>query len=337
MKYVGLDVHSRQSTFCVLDQNGKKVLTRTIQGSWGDLIRALTEIETPFAICFEASTGYGFLFDHLRKIASSVQVAHPGQLRLIFRSKRKNDRVDAEKLAKLLFLGEVPQVFVPSENIRAWRAMIEHRQRLIRERTRVKNQIRALLRTHGISGVKGLWTDSGLCKLKERKMPSEFYELQKDILVERFFDISRMVKRVEKALNGKGRKNPGVQLLQTIPGVGVRTAEAVVAYIDKPDRFARTKSIGRYFGLVPCQDSSASKNRLGHITGDGPSTVRALLAEAAWQGIRRSKHIRSVFERLQRDDPERKKIALVATAHYLLRVMLTMLKTGELWRHDKAA
>jgi len=66
------------------------------------------KVRKPFAVCFEASTGYGHLFERLQTIARRVVVAHPGQLRLIFRSKRKNDRVDAEKLAKLLFLDEVP-------------------------------------------------------------------------------------------------------------------------------------------------------------------------------------------------------------------------------------
>ena len=71
-------------------------------------------------------------------------MAHPGQLRLIFRSKKKNDRADAEKLAKLLFLGEVPTVYVPSQDVRAWRQLVEYRRRLIAKRTRTKNALRAI-------------------------------------------------------------------------------------------------------------------------------------------------------------------------------------------------
>ena len=74
------------------------------------------------------------------------------------------------------------------------------------------------------------------------------------------------------------------------------------------------------------------KNRLGHITRQGPPTVRKLLVEAAWQGIRRSPIIRAYFERMQHGDPERRKIATVATAHYMLRAMYTMLLRGEGWR-----
>jgi transposase len=137
---------------------------------------------------------------------------------------------------------------------------------------------------------------------------------------------------VEKALKEVAQQHPGVALLMTIPGVGIRTAEAVVAYIDDPKRFARSKAVGSYFGLVPLQDASADKNRLGHITKQGPATVRRLVTEVAWQGIRRSPEVRAFFERVQRDDPQRKKIAIVATAHYLVRVMHAMLRDGRGWQ-----
>ena len=141
-----------------------------------------------------------------------------------------------------------------------------------------------------------------------------------------------MIERVEKTLDRISSHKPGVQLLKTIPGVGPRTAEVVMAWIDDPNRFQRIKSAGRYFGLVPCQDSSAQTNRLGHITREGPAIVRWVLTEAAWQGIRRSSAIRTFYERVRREDPGRRKIALVATAHYLLRAMMAMLRTGEIWR-----
>ena len=96
--------------------------------------------------------------------------------------------------------------------------------------------------------------------------------------------------------------------------------------------FANAKAVGRYFGLVPRQDQSGDKNRLGHITREGAPVVRQLVAEAAWQALRRSPTVRAYFERAQRDDPQRKKIALVATAHYLVRVMWAMLKRGTFGR-----
>ena len=335
MKYVGLDVHARRSTFCVLDSQGRKVRSATIHGSWDKVLSELAEIKESFEICFEASTGYGYLYDRLCRMASRVVVAHPGQLRLIFRSKRKNDRIDAERLAKLLYLNEVPQVWVPSIDTRAWRSMIEHRQGLLAERTRAKNGLRALLRSQGIVAPKGLWTRRGLEWLQQQPLSSPLDAVRRDIHLERISAINGMLKRVEQALGEIARQHPGISLLMEIDGVGIRTAEAVVAYIGDPDRFRRSKAIGSYFGLVPCQDASADVNRLGHITRQGPATVRRLLVEAAWQGVRRSPRIRAFFERIHQGRSDRRKIAIVATAHYLLRVMLGMLRTGETWRYDR--
>jgi transposase len=336
MWYVGLDVHLKQSTFCVLDDNGKQLQKRTVHGSWNTVLEELKAFKEPFAICFEACTGYGYLFEELNRIARRVVVAHPGQLRLIFRSKRKNDRVDSEKLAKLLYLDEVPPVYVPSIQVRSWRSIIEHRHKLVREQTRIKNAIRALLRTHGTTSPKRLWSKAGRRWLSTVELPTELYAVQLDILRERLESIICMIKRVEKLLGIYSKRHPGVALLMTIPGVGPRTAEAVTAYIDRANRFHRSKAIGRYFGIVPSQDASAGKNRLGHITRESPGTVRNLVAEATWQGIRRSPRIHAYFERILRGNPKRKKIALIATAHYLLRVMHAMLRTGEMWRQGTA-
>lgn len=331
-----MDVHSRQTTFCVLDENGRKLRSKKVRGRWKEVLEELGRVERPFEICYEASTGYGYLYDGLSKMARRVEVAHPGALRLIFRSKRKNDRVDAEKLAKLLYLDEVPPVHVPRGEVRAWRRTIKYRHRMVGERTRAKNAARALLRSQGIEAPKGLWTKRGMEWLKELALTHELDALRRDMLVERIDYLTRGIKRVEKALDRIGRADPRVCLLKTIRGVGMRTAEAVVAWIDRPERFSRNKAVGSYFGLVPAQDESAGKNRLGHITKQGPAFIRQLLVQAAWQGVRRSPLIRAYFERIRRDDADRKKISIVATAHYMLRAMLAMLQTGEVWREEVA-
>jgi transposase len=332
MWYVGADVHLKSSSVCVLDDHGRRIRQKKICGPWTELITWLKELEEPVSVCYEASSGYGPLYDALSQFAVRVDVAHPGHLRLIFRSKRKSDRVDAEKLAKLLYLGEVPTVHVPSPEIRAWRGTAEHRARLVRRRTCIKNRLRALLRSCGIIAPRGLWTLKGHQWLVDVELPTALDTMRRDMLLDELDTAVRQVKHVQRHLDVLARTNAGVQLLMTIPGVGVRTAETVLAYIDDPRRFKNNKCVASYFGLVPSQNASGSFNRLGHITKEGPGTVRCLLTEAAWQGIRRSTRIRAYFERIQRDDPDRKKIALVATAHYLIRVMHAMLRTGEAWR-----
>ena len=333
MYYVGLDCHQQRSSLCILDQHGKTVKQETVHGRWPAVIRRMARLPRPFAVCYEASAGYGWLHQRLTPLAERVAVAHPGQLRLIFRSKAKHDRVDARKLAKLLYLDEVPQVHVPHLDVRQWRKFIEYRQKLLAGRTAAKNQVRSVLRANAITPPKSLWSRRGRAWLTESELPPA-ERLTLELALDQIDHLNGGIKRVEKELARIGDGHPGVTLLRTIPGVGLRTAEAFCAYVDDVRRFGRSRQVAAYFGLVPCLDSSAGKDRLGHITRQGPSTVRKLLTEAAWQGIRRSPSIRAFFERVTHDDPDRRKIALIATAHYLCRVMAAMLRSGQSWQEN---
>lgn len=333
MFYVGLDVHSKLFVVCVLNEGGQ-VVKRGRLREVSQLLTFLEEIEGRFELCFEASCGYGRWFELLRKYASRVVVAHPGRLRLIFRSKRKNDRIDAQKLAQLLALDLVPAVHVPTPDVRAWRELINYRTGVVNKRTRAKNEIRAILRTLGIDAPKrpGLWTKKGLAWLRTLELEQRLHRVRLRQLVDEIEALTQNIKEVEAELSFYSKDNLWVDQLRSTPGVGLRTAEAVVAFLDNPHRFRNAKQVGAYFGLVPCQDQSADKNRLGHITREGSPVVRRLLCEAAWQAIRRSPTVAAYFLRIQRGDKDRKKIALVATAHYLVRVMWSMLKTGTLWQ-----
>lgn len=336
MYCVGLDVHAKRSSLCILDENGKRHKHLEVRGPWTKLMETIDTLPRPFSICFEASCGYGYLHEQLSRRAESVQVAHPGQLRLIFRSKKKHDRVDASKLAKLLYLDEVPQVHVPGVEVRGWRRLIQTRQSLVGKRAACKNQVRAVLRSLGLSGPpqrSWLWSKKGRGWLAEQELPPAD-RVSLDLVLGQMDLLSAQIKLLTRELQKVGLRHPGVQLLMTIPGVGMRTAEAFVAYVDDVRRFSRGKQVGSYFGLVPCQDSSAGVNRLGHITRDGPPTVRKLLCEASHIAINKSPTVRAKFEQFLHGDPGRKKIAIVATSHWLCRVMAAMLKSGEVWRHE---
>lgn len=337
MFHVGLDIHSKRISICVLDERGQVTHCSQVRGI-EEMLATLRDLPDRFEVCYEASCGYGHYHDLLHPLATRVLVAHPGQLRLIFRSKHKNDRNDAERLAKLLYLGETPTVHVPSADVRAWREMINCRGQLIAKRTRAKNAARALLRSGGVVPPKkpGLWTKAGLKWLRQLELPTASQQLRRDLLLEEIETLAKQVQRVEQELNRQARRTSAVALLRTIPGVGARTAEAMAAFIDDPHRFRNAKAVGRYFGLVPSQDQSGDRNRLGHITREGAPIVRQLLGEAAWQAIRRSPSVRAFYDRTRGEDPQRQKIALVATAHYLARVMWAMLRRGTCWEEKMA-
>lgn len=334
MLYAGLDIHQSHITVCVLDSNGK-VFQRWQVRDAEELMARLAGLP-PFEVCYEASTGYGRFYELLTTVAARVAVAHPGLLRLIYRSRQKNDRADALKLAKLLYVGEVPTVHVPAADVRAWRELITFRKRLIEKRTRAKNGLRCVLRSLGIRPPLefGLWTKRGVAWLKALEFDQPLHSVKRSMLVQELEAHSQNIKLLEQQLHEYSKHNPAVQLLQTIPGVGLRTAEAVVAFIDDPHRFPNSKRLGSYFGLIPSQDQSGRTNRLGHITKEGAPVVRAMLTEAVWQAVRRSRTVRSFQERVQRGDPDRRKISVIATAHYLVRVMWSMLKHGTVWKEQ---
>ena len=221
MFHVGLDIHTQRIAICALDERGQVVHRSQVRGIQ-DMVRVLASLPDRFEVCYEASCGYGHFHDLLRPLATRVVVAHPGQLRLIFRSKHKNDRNDAERLAKLLYLGEVPAVHVPALEVRTWRELINCRSQVIAKRTRAKNTVRALLRGAGITPPQhpGLWTKKGLAWLRQLELPTASQQLRRDLLLEEVEALTRQIQRVEQELNRQARRTPAVAQLRTIPGVG---------------------------------------------------------------------------------------------------------------------
>ena len=280
MLYAGLDYHLRTSSLCILNEDGKVVKQQTIRGRIDDVVGELAKVGQPLEVVFEATGGYGPLHEKLSKVARRVVMAHPAGLALIWRSKRKNDRVDAQKLAKLLYLDAIPQAHVPGAATRQWRRLIELRRSLVRRRAALKNQVHALLRSGGIASPASaaLFSGKGMAWLMEQEL-DEAASLERAVLVEQMRGVKEQVKAVERALAKTGEAEPRVTLLMTVPGVGRRTAEAFVAYVDRVERFGRSGQVGSYFGLVPCEDSSAGKERLGHITKQGPPAMARHLSQ----------------------------------------------------------
>lgn len=336
---IGIDTHSRVHAVCVLDKDGTRVQEFTVKGGVADLVGALRgRVKWPFQACYEASLGYGVLFDALAPIAARVVVAHPARLRAITTARRKNDRIDAARLAKCLFLGEAPAIHVPAPEVREWRVLIDHRRKLVDKRTAAKNGLRAVLRSQGIDAARGrkLWTKAGRTWIKEVVFASPLTALRRDHLLEEAAGYDRAIKGAELVLDTIAETHAGVALVRTIPGVGPRTAEAVVAWVDTPGRFSSTRRASAYFGLVPALDESAAVKRYGRITKEGPATVRRLLVEASWRAVALNEPMRGLFTRVKGGKKDRTGRALVAVAHRLLRIMVAMLKSGEAWRPPEA-
>ena len=334
MLYVGLDVHSKQSSLCILNSAGGTVNEIQLKGPRSAVVDRLRQLDQPFSICYEASCGYGHLYEQLRPIAHHVAVAHPGKLRLIYKSKRKNDKVDAQKLAKLLLLDMVPPVHVPSIDVRAWRSLIVLRQRVMSQVVRCKNQVRGVLRENDIAGAKWLWSKRQLAWLQSLQL-HPIAKLRLELAVEEFKTLDARVKRIEREAAGLRRPPPGGEGVDDHPGRRDPHRRDVRRLGRRRHaRFRNNRQIGSYFGLVPCQDASADRNRLGHITRDGPPIMRKLICEATWTAVKKCPAFKRYFERVMADKPERKKIAIVAAAHRMIRVMGAMMRTRTAYDPD---
>ena len=140
--------------------------------------------------------------------------------------------------------------------------------------------------------------------------------------------VDKQVAAMTRYLDGYLAKQAGWPWLQSIPGVGPRTAEAVLAHTDDVRRFGRGKEYGAYFGLTPKLDESGDSRRIGYISKQGPSVVRGLLVESAWRAIQSSEALRMFYERVRAGQSSRRKIAIVAVARKMAVIMRSMLLAG---------
>jgi len=135
MKSVGIDLHKKTITLCVLDHEGASVTTRTFACTAPEKITAFFKALGPFQAVIEATASYQWLWELLEPLAQRLVLAHPGKLRIIAQSTRKSDKFDARVLAEFLCLDMIPEAYRPTPRQRAHRALVRQRQFLMKQRT----------------------------------------------------------------------------------------------------------------------------------------------------------------------------------------------------------
>lgn len=340
MNILAMDLGKNKTVVCLYNsENGKhrfgKVATRPKQ------IHDLIVAESPDRIVFEICSSAGWIYDIAKTLRFEVQVANPSTEGWRWKNvKRKNDREDALKLARLSAMNQLPTVHMPKPEVRQKRALIQYRQKLVRRVTQIKNNIRSILDKEGRSMAKSRsgWTIKSIERLREMSLPLEkcgFNDLWRGQLhteLQMLDATLRCLCDVTKKLNKQAKDDEQIQLLQTAVGVGPRLAEAIVVFLDGPGRFASGKQVGCYAGLTPRQYQSGSKDRQGRISGQGNSLLRALLVEVSWLGLRHNSWMGETYQRLLRGSPSRKKIAITAVARKLLVRCWAMLRDKQPWR-----
>jgi transposase len=339
-KYIGLDMDCKKTVGYTLIP-GQKESTATFGPDVESMRRYLRQERNGgyrVHAAFEISGQAGFLYDALVKEVDSLHVVNPSKMTWIYRTAKKNDRIDARKMAVLLSIGELPQVYMPSREVRQWRQTILHRQKIVQKIGQVKNRIRAALKSEGYRtpGVRGGWWKianlAWMHQLCDNTLACDsLWRLHVRNLLDELALLQSQRDRVTAYLDRYLDKQSAAKLLLSIPGVGPRTAEAVLAYTDDIKRFGNTKQYCAYFGVTPKLDESGSCRRLGHISKQGPGVVRWVLCESSWRVVRYCPGLKAFYERVMAGQTSRKRIALVAVARKLLCIMRAMLLTGELF------
>lgn len=343
-KYIGFDIDDKKTVACVV-QKGKKDKYTTFNTDIQQMKKFLKmqrQKGQNLHLTFEISGQAGYRCDQLIESVQDITVSNPSKMTWIYRTAKKNDRIDARKQAVLLSIGEIPKVHIPSRQVRQWRVTIQHRRKTVNKITAVKNRIRALLKGNGFVKAPdrgSWWKVANRLWMRRLVQESDFtcdnlWRMNLTDMLEELSLLEEQLKRMTKYLDEYLARQPGGRLLMSIPGVGPRTTEAVLAYTDDVRRFARSKQYCAYFGLTPRLDESGSIRRLGHISKQGPSVVRWLLTESAWRAIKKSAGLMAFYERVMCGKKGRSKIAIIAVAHKLLSIMRAMQLTGELFNEQ---
>jgi len=244
--------------------------------------------------------------------------------------KRKTDREDARLLLRLLLEDRFPQIWVASWDNRDLRQLLWHRHRMVQARTRIMNQLQAVALNEGLRCKKKLWRETGRQQL-ESLLLAPWASRRRQDLLEVLDRMNPTIGELTQAIEQQAEKSPEAQRLMTHPGVGALTALAFVLIIGEANRFGCGKQIASYLGLVPAEDSSGERRRLGHISKQGNSLLRFLLVEAAQVTVRCDPRWRNQFFHLAMR--RGRKIAKVAMARRLAVRLYWMWRRG--WNYDQ--
>src|SRR5271155_5488252 len=283
MIIIGVDYNPSDQYLALVDTETGEYAERQLNHSAGEaekFYRELAARGVSVRVGMEA-TGYSRWFERLlAELGMELWIGDAAKIKTKRVRKQKTDREDARLLLRLLRENNFPQIWVASPENRDLRQLLWHRHRLVQMRTRIMNQLQALAMNEGYRWKKKLFSEQGRAQLEKLAL-APWASRRRQELLELLDRMNPTIQELTVAVEREARKRPEVLRLMTHPGVGPLTALAYVLIIGTPTRFPRGKQIGTYVGMIPSEDSSAGKQRLGHISKQGSSLLRFLLVEAA--------------------------------------------------------
>jgi len=302
--FVGIDLHRVQWHVTIRTED-VELSSSSIPGNWEALEKTLNRYRGPkLQVVYEAGYFGFWLHDHVVDYGAECIVTPPSLVPQEYGNHVKTDRRDSRKLAHLLAKGLLKRVWVPSAEERCQRQVIRRRRQLIGDRVRTQNRIKAELRFYGIeiAEPRGPWTKAYVENLHRLRFGNRWMQESFQRLLEEFQFLNQQIKRQTDLLRELA-KSPEylerVQILQSVPGIGLIAAMELLLELQDVERFRRADQLAAYVGLTPSQYSSANKVRMGRITCIGKNTLRATMVEVAWRLIAKDPAMREKYEQIK--------------------------------------
>jgi transposase len=281
--WVGLDVHARAVVAGVIDAGSGEVWSLRVPAESAETVAWLQTLPAPVRVVYEAGpTGYG-LARACAEAGISCVVAAPSRIRAAA-DRVKTDRRDAERLARLLRLGEITPVRIPTPKEEAARDLVRAREDARGDLMRARHRLSKLLLRHGAVYDATAWTRAHDAWLRQQRFPSGPLAIVFDECYGRMLDAKTRRDALDRAIAELAATDPYVDVvgrLVCLRGVSTLTAFALTVELGDWHRF-RPQSLGPFLGLTPSEHSTGERRRQGGITKTGNSNARRLLIEAAW-------------------------------------------------------
>ncbi len=330
---VGLDIAKHVFQVHGVDESHKVVVRRKLRR--GE-VEAFFAALPPCLVALEACATAHHWARRIRELGHDVRLLPPAYVRPYVK-RGKNDAADAEAICEAVTRPTMR--FVPVKTAEQQGVLMLHRTRdlLVRQRTMLVNALRAHLAEFGIVVAKGVWNVGKLTAIladaQDERIP-EFAYLALSTLSDQLADLDRQVSKVEKDIVAWHRRNELSRRLATIPGVGPITASALVASVTDPAMFRSGRHLAAWIGLVPRQNSTGGKERLGRISKQGDRYLRRLLVVGATSVLGHARSKAATGEGWIKGLLARKpaRVVTVAIANKIARVAWVLMARGEAYQ-----
>jgi transposase len=334
MWHVGIDLHRVTVVLAAVNDVGEAMNPITVRCADTAAIVDVVKRLGAFRAVIEASGTYRWLYDLLRPYGT-ILLAHPHRLRAMIQRRTKTDKLDAQLLANLLRINQIPLAYIPPESYHQLRELTRWRARLGRGLAEAKIRLRAILaRRNREAPYQVPFGRRGLVWFGEQDFgPIE--NLVRDELLGRFWHFSRQIAILDRRLVDVQAEFPESEALLEIHGIGLFSALVIVAELGEVERFRSAKQVGAYTGLTSRVHQSGGHCYRGSITRQGSPWLRWVLVEAAIKAVRKDVALQKFYTRVRKRSGA--KIARVAAARKLAEICWRRLRRWQREHANRAA